>query len=843
MGVGHGGADETHYKPNYLSIMNYGFQIGCTIPEMPLYGIPGQCDLSRYAFPTLDETDLDECAGIDQNTQRICILAVGGTLDSFPQGDDIQAQNGISILTGPNGSCDSATLNDDFAVAEDACLLAGENGLFEVFTLGDDIIDGLQILPGLDDLCQTTKLKSAYCIAGGPNGKIDTVTQGDDSDQYSLIGDGPNDVCETLVPTFDDQVNDDIQLGVGSLPNLERIDLGPIDWNKNDILEGLSCPPPGFTLPSDSSKNIVADLNRDSACVRPGEDGDLNSTKLGDDVISGETIFVGDNRICESKLEGDDVYPRTPQRSLGYVEPRLLTGYDDWNHLIFGFQAYPTYDDAAAASEDRETLEAGRAFLAGFAVPELEMTLAGPTEAPVGASVAYTATVMNVGDGPAIGGPAILRVKGVFEKEIPFLPIKLGIPTEIPFQHNFSEADVGQSVRLELELPYSGLFGGGSIMSATTNTLVTGVGGGNRAPTADAGPDQTVEATSATGANVTLDGSGSSDPDGDGLTYAWTGAFGTTSGVNPSVNLPLGPNDVSLVVNDGTVDSPSVTVRITVRDTTPPTVSVSQSPLASGNGWNNTNVEVTFQGSDVNGVSDPVTCNLSPQLIASEGANQPVNASCTDAANNSTPGSTQVSIDKTLPVASVSCPATVQIGANAQALVSVSDALSGVAGQSHADGNHPLDTASLGTKSFQVTASDNAGNQGSGSCSYEVLDASYVFIGFLAPVDNLPLINAAKAGQGLAMKWRIGDGQGGYRSDLGAVVSTRYALVSCPDEAETVGEMMEADDSGKSGLHFDEADQQFVYVWKTSKSMGGKCANFVLTLDDDSVHEASFAFR
>jgi hypothetical protein len=377
-----------------------------------------------------------------------------------------------------------------------------------------------------------------------------------------------------------------------------------------------------------------------------------------------------------------------------------------------------------------------------------------------------------------------------------------------------------------------------------TQTLVTGLGGENQAPIADAGPDQTVEATSAGGANVTLDGSGSSDPDdGDSLTYAWTGAFGTTSSVNPNVNLPFGPNDVSLVVNDGTVNSPSDTVRITIRDTTPPTVSVSQSPLASGNGWNNTNVEVTFQGSDVNGVSDPVTCNLSPQLIASEGANQPVNASCTDAANNSTPGSTQVSIDKTLPVASVSCPATVQIGANAQALVSVSDALSGVAGQSHADGNHPLDTASLGTKSFQVTASDNAGNQGSGSCSYEVLDASYVFIGFLAPVDNLPLINAAKAGQGLAMKWRIGDGQGGYRSDLGAVVSTRYALVSCPDEAETVGEMMEADDSGKSGLHFDEADQQFVYVWKTSKSMGGKCANFVLTLDDDSVHEASFAFR
>ncbi len=43
-------------------------------------------------------------------------------------------------------------------------------------------------------------------------------------------------------------------------------------------------------------------------------------------------------------------------------------------------------------------------------------------------------------------------------------------------------------------------------------------GGGGGAPVADAGPDQSVT----TGATVTLDGSGSTDADGDSLTYSWS---------------------------------------------------------------------------------------------------------------------------------------------------------------------------------------------------------------------------------------------------------------------------------------------------------------------------------
>ena len=94
----------------------------------------------------------------------------------------------------------------------------------------------------------------------------------------------------------------------------------------------------------------------------------------------------------------------------------------------------------------------------------------------------------------------------------------------------------------------------------------------NQPPVADAGDDQTLEQTSYDGAEVTLDGSGSTD-DGfiEPLTYTWTWDGYSAEGVNPTIVLPLGMTTVTLTVFDGQF-SDEDTVDITVQDTTDPNV-------------------------------------------------------------------------------------------------------------------------------------------------------------------------------------------------------------------------------------------------------------------------------
>jgi len=101
----------------------------------------------------------------------------------------------------------------------------------------------------------------------------------------------------------------------------------------------------------------------------------------------------------------------------------------------------------------------------------------------------------------------------------------------------------------------------------------------NRAPIADAGPDQEVSTGDSDRVKVALDGSASSDPDGDPLRFTWTGSFGTLKGVVVNPVLRAGTHNITLTTADGKGGRDTDVVQISISDGRPPNIIVSVGSL------------------------------------------------------------------------------------------------------------------------------------------------------------------------------------------------------------------------------------------------------------------------
>ncbi len=96
----------------------------------------------------------------------------------------------------------------------------------------------------------------------------------------------------------------------------------------------------------------------------------------------------------------------------------------------------------------------------------------------------------------------------------------------------------------------------------------------NAPPVADAGTDITAECTSPTTTPVQLNGTGSSDPDSDALTYTWSAlgiTFDDIHSATPTGQFPDGSTVVTLTVSDGALTDDDQ-VLVTIEDTTPPVI-------------------------------------------------------------------------------------------------------------------------------------------------------------------------------------------------------------------------------------------------------------------------------
>ncbi len=222
----------------------------------------------------------------------------------------------------------------------------------------------------------------------------------------------------------------------------------------------------------------------------------------------------------------------------------------------------------------------------------------------------------------------------------------------------------------------------GSADSAADAVSVSTV---NSPPVADAGPDQSVAVTDV----VTLDGSGSSDIDGDPLTYQWTltstpaGSTATLSNSNDvmptfTVDLP-GTYVASLVVNDGNADSVADTVSVStvnsppVADAGPDQTATVGSPITL-DGSGSTDVDgdpLTYQWTLVSkppasaaSLSDPTV--VMPTFVLDVAGSYTVELVVHDGTVSSAPDAVTITTSNSPPVAEAGMDQTVAVGAAAQ---------------------------------------------------------------------------------------------------------------------------------------------------------------------------------
>jgi len=122
--------------------------------------------------------------------------------------------------------------------------------------------------------------------------------------------------------------------------------------------------------------------------------------------------------------------------------------------------------------------------------------------------------------------------------------------------------------------------------------------------------------------------------------------------------------------------------------------------------------------------------------------------------------------------------------------------------------------------------------------SFELEAAVYTFEGFFAPIDNPPVINKAKAGQIIAVKWRLTDPDGMPVDDPASFVSLTSGSTTCdPNDPTDAIETY----AGGSGLQY-LGDGNWQFNWSTPKGYAGKCKVMMLNLADGSTHTALFQF-
>src|SRR4051794_826441 len=343
------------------------------------------------------------------------------------------------------------------------------------------------------------------------------------------------------------------------------------------------------------------------------------------------------------------------------------------------------------------------------------------------------------------------------------------------------------------------------------------------------------------GETVEADYSCTDEPGGSGV----ASCVGDTPNGRPIDTSELGDHTFTVTATDNKGNERHTSVTYHVVDETDPTVDLRTPPEEDATYARGKSVLADYSCADEGG-SGLASCEGrvdDGEAIdtATLGAKS-FRVTATDGAGNKTIVTHHYSVfDGTDPGVDLRTPAegaTYDLGANVTADYTCADddGGSGIASCSGdvADGE-AIDTATLGAKSFSVTATDRAGNGSSKTVTYFV---GFDFSGFFR-LANRPRVNVVRSGAVIPIAFSLN----GYKGKN--VVAKHYPRVvpmTCGSKTDLDGGR-HAHSVGRSRAHYRPRRGVYVYRWRTGRVRYDRCRQFVLKLADGSYHRLDFRFH
>lgn len=248
--------------------------------------------------------------------------------------------------------------------------------------------------------------------------------------------------------------------------------------------------------------------------------------------------------------------------------------------------------------------------------------------------------------------------------------------------------------------------------------------------------------------------------------------------------------------------------------------------------------------------SEVLDASISKKITA-DGQDQSATGTCTDKAGNTADDTqTGINIDKTDPVITLTTPqnnAAYILNSTSNAEWTTTDDLSGIAASNGTvTSGSAVDTSTVGTHDFTVTATDKAGNTKTQTITYKVI---YRFDGFLQPINDTGhtqtcgtncTISIFKGGSTVPVKFQLKDAIGNI------IQSTTPPQWISPQQGTAITDPIgepEFTDTPDTGTTYNWNGDKYHYNWKTKDIPSGHHWLIGARLDDGQIYTVNIGLR